>query len=151
MQGRWDEALVLLRAAAFDLESREMVPVAHMLLCTASEILLDRGDVDAALALARDLPAPILTNVRNATLVNARISRALGDGTRARTLLEEQRAAAHAEGGNLWKLAEVVRELVELAVETGDDAGALVEELDDLAARTGWVECRLTTHRLGTR
>jgi DNA-binding CsgD family transcriptional regulator len=147
MRGEWDDALALCRSAAFDLETRDTIPIAQLLLCTAAEILLDRGDVDAASALAAGLQTPITPNVRNAAVVRARIERALGDDGAARRILEEQRESAKRPGASVWKLPEVLAELVDLAVDAGEDAEVLLEELEDVAARTGWVEAEVNVRR----
>jgi DNA-binding CsgD family transcriptional regulator len=149
LQGRWDDAMHLLRATAFDLESHGTVPMAHMLWCTACEILVDRGEVDAAAAQVAELVTPIVSNRRNTSLVLARLDRALGDAQAARERLEAERVDAARGGASQWKLAEVLRELVDLAVDEQrvDDARGLVDELDELDARVGWLECGLNARR----
>ena len=150
LQGRWDDAMHLLDATAFDLEAHGTVPMAQMLRCTACDILIDRGDVDAASAQAAELLTPIASNIRNTAVVRARLHRALGDGRAARALLEEQLAAATEPGASLWKLAEMLRELVDVDLEEGrlDEARELVDRLEALDARLGWIECGLNALRV---
>ncbi|HVM55357.1 MAG TPA: AAA family ATPase [Acidimicrobiales bacterium] len=148
LRGEWDDALALCRSTAFDLETRDTIPIAQMLLCTAAEILLDRGDVDAASAMVAGLQTPIAPNVRNTEVVRARIERALGNVDEARRIFEEQRASALRPGASVWKLAECLRELADLTVESGGDATPLLEDLEDLAERTGWLEAHANVHRV---
>ena len=141
LQGRWDDALHLLRATSTDLEARGTLPMAHLLLCPVVEILCDRGEVDAAAAMIEQLRTPIMSNVRHVNLVRAKLARALGDRDAARALLEAERNEATRPNGSVWKLAEILRELVELDLEDDRDATAHVEELEALAKQTGWLEC----------
>ena len=141
LQGRWDDALHLLRATSTDLVARGTAPMAHLLLAPVVEILIDRGDVDAAAALAEQLQTPIMSNIRHANLARARLARALGDPTQARALLECELERAARPHASIWKVAEVRRELVELDLEEGRDPAAHVDALDALAMQTGWLEC----------
>ena len=147
LRGEWDDALALCRSAAFDLETRDTVPIAQMLLCTAAEILLDRGDLDAASAIVAGLQTPIAPNVRNTELVRGRIERALGNLDAARAIFEEQRASARRPGASLWKLSECLRELIDLTLDAGADATPLLEELEDVARRTDWLEAQANVRR----
>jgi len=138
MRGRWDEALAIARGPGFDLEQRGALTGSQLLQCLAVEVLLDRGAVDEASALADQLVTPILSLTRNVGLVRGRLARALGDIGRAERLLEEERSA----DSTLWKRAEVLRELVEIYLETDRpvDAQSATAEIEALAEKTGWLE-----------
>lgn len=116
-------------------------------------MLVDRGDVDEAVAVAAAIPTPIGALRRNAELARARVDLAVGDLAAAERRLTEQRAAASTEGGSLWKLAEVLACLIDIHLETGRAAEAevAVADLDALAERTRWPECRLPALRARAR
>ena len=149
MRGEWDAALELARSTGFDLEQRGTKVSADVLHCAACEIYIDRGDLDAAAALADRIDPSILSVERNLALVRARIRLALGESDEARTILEGQWSDARQPGGSVWKLAEVLRELIDLHLEAGRSADAheALVELEALADRTQWPECRLPALR----
>ena len=153
MRGEWDDALELIQRAAFDLEQRGTLVSAALLRCHGAEMLVDRGDVDEAVAVAAAIPTPIGALRRNAELARARVDLAVGDLAAAERRLTEQRVAASTEGGSLWKLAEVLASLIDIHLENGRDAEAevAVADLDALAERTRWPECRLPALRARAR
>jgi DNA-binding CsgD family transcriptional regulator len=138
MRGRWDEALAVARGPGFDLEQRGALTPSQLLHCLAVEVLIDRGAVDEASALADHLVTPILSLERNVGLVRGRLARAVGDLDGAERLLDVERARP----SPLWKRAEVLRELVEIYLETDRriEAELATVELEALAATTGWLE-----------
>lgn len=149
LTGHWDAALESIRNASFDLEQRGAVITSQLMLCVACEILIDRGDLDEARATAARLVAPIVSNRRHAALVRARIHHALGESSAATALLEAERADAATAEATVWRTAEIMRQLVDLAIEDGrgEEAHGLADELKALAGRTGWVECQLPALR----
>lgn len=149
LRGRWDEALAQIGSTAFDLEQRGNVATAQLLACAACEIAVDRGDLDDAAARATGLATPIVSAARHAALARARVQHALGEREAALALLDAERAAGLAPGGSVWKLAEILGLVVdiELELDRRDDAAAALGELEVLAARTGWPECRLPALR----
>lgn len=149
IRGRWDEALAQIGTTAFDLEQRGNVATAQLLACAACEIAVDRGDLDEAAARLPGIAIPILSAARHAALARARISHALGEPEAALALLEAERAQALAPGSSVWKLAEILAAVVDIDLELDrrDDAAAALAELEALAVRTGWPECRLPALR----
>ena len=149
IRGRWDEALAQIGTTAFDLEQRGNVTTAQLLACAACEMAVDRGDLDEAAAQAPGITTPILSAARHAALARARIAHALGEPEAALALLEAERAQAHAPGSSVWKLAEILGAVVDIDLELDrrDEAAAVLAELEALAARTGWPECRLPALR----
>ena len=141
MQGAWDRALEQGRAIALDLGQRRLATSEQLVLCALTEILVDRGDIDAATAVASRLGDPILASRRHGTLARARLRHAVGDLDGARSLLLAERDEAQRAGGSVWKLAEVLRELVDIEREAGRGLdAATAAQLAELAARTGWLE-----------
>jgi DNA-binding CsgD family transcriptional regulator len=149
MRGRWDEALDLIGSAGFALDQRGTVTTAQLLACTACEIFVDRGDLDAAAATAARFETPILALARNAALARARIHYAVGEPDAALALLDDERADASAPGGSVWKLAEILGLAIEIHLAAGraDEARAAMAELETLATRTGWLECQVPALR----
>ena len=149
MRGRWDEALDLIGSAGFALDQRGTVTTAQLLACTACEIFVDRGDLDAAAATAARFETPILALARNAALARARIHHAVGEPAAALALLDDERADASAPRGSVWKLAEIVVLALEihLAANRAEEARAALAELETLATRTGWLECQVPALR----
>ena len=148
MRGEWSDALDVVRNAGFDLEQRGIVSGAQLLLAGGCHILIDRGELDEAAAMAARLVTPFAALRRIAALVRARLRNALGDTDGAYALLAAERASA-ASGGGVWKLAPVLRELIDILLATGRTAEArdAVTELEALAQATGWPECRLAALR----
>lgn len=149
MRGRWDEALDLIGSAGFALEQRGTVATAQLLSCVGCEIFVDRGDLDEASATAARFVMPILSVARNATLARARIHHAVGESDQALALLDGERAEASAPGGSVWKLAEVLALVVDIHLAAGriEQAREATAELESLADRTGWLECRVPALR----
>jgi DNA-binding CsgD family transcriptional regulator len=149
MRGRWDEALDLIGSAGFALDQRGTVTTAQLLACTACEIFVDRGDLDAAAATAARFETPILALARNAALARARIHYAVGEPDAALALLDDERADASVPRGSVWKLAEIVVLALEihLAANRAEEARAALAELETLATRTGWLECQVPALR----
>jgi DNA-binding CsgD family transcriptional regulator len=131
LRGRWDEALEVCRSAGFDLGARGVVLGEQMLRSLECEILVDRGALDEAGALARTLTAPIPELGNYAVLCQARVQRALDDGASALAALERQRDRADERRMN-WKRAELLAELADLlaASDRLDDARAVAEEVE---------------------
>jgi DNA-binding CsgD family transcriptional regulator len=148
MRGRWDEVLALIRTASVDLEQRGVLVPAQLLLCVACEVLVDRGDLDEAAGVANRFVTPIETLTRNSALARARLRHAVGDRAGAYDLLTLERERA-AGGGSVWKLAEVLRELVDVLIADQRTAEArdVATELEFVAGRTGWPECRVPALR----
>ena len=151
MQGEWDDALDDVRQVAFALEQQGASSSADLVHCAGCEILIDRGDVDAAAVELSRVSTSIVSIRRNAALVRARLDRALGDVASARAGLQAIREDSARPGATVWKRAEALRELVELDVEAGrhEDAVVVAAELEALADRTGWLESRVAA--LGAR
>jgi DNA-binding CsgD family transcriptional regulator len=149
MRGRWDEALDLIGSAGFALEQRGTVATAQLLACVACEIFVDRGELDEAAATAARFVTPILAVARNATLARARIHHAVGETERALALLDAERQEASAPRGSVWKLAEILALVVDIDLAEGrtEQARGVTAELGSLAARTGWLECRIPALR----
>jgi DNA-binding CsgD family transcriptional regulator len=148
MRGDWDEALTLIGSAGFDLEQRGAVSSAQLLACAACELYVDRGDLDAA-AAALQVDDSILSVTRHATLARARVHHAVGEPDAALGLLERERVEASASGGSVWKQAEILRLAVDIHLDAGrvDDARDVASEIEALAARTAWLECRVPALR----
>jgi DNA-binding CsgD family transcriptional regulator len=149
MRGEWDDALVLIGGAGFDLEQRGAVASAQLLACAACELYVDRGDVDAAATVLQAGDATILSVTRHAALARARLHHALGEPDFALDLLDRERANASTPGGSVWKHAEILRLAVDIHAETGrvDEARNAAHELEALAGRTGWPECQVPALR----
>jgi DNA-binding CsgD family transcriptional regulator len=149
MRGRWDEALAQIGSTAFDLEQRGTVASAQLLACMACDIAVNRGDLDDAAARVAGLASPIVAVARAVALARARVHHALGDREAALALLDAERTAAGAPGGSVWKLAEVLGLVVDIDLELDrrDHATAALAEAEALAARTGWLECRMPALR----
>jgi len=149
MRGRWDEALELIGSAGFALDQRGTVTTAQLLACVAGEIFVDRGDLNDAAGTAARFVTPIVSLARNAALVRARIHHAVGEHDVALALLDNEREEASAPGGSVWKLAEVLGLALEihLAATRTDEARAAMAELETLAERTGWLECKVLALR----
>ncbi|HET6664187.1 MAG TPA: AAA family ATPase, partial [Acidimicrobiales bacterium] len=79
LRGSWDEALEVSRSASLDLEQRGTTVSAQLLLCLAAELLVDRGALDEAAAVADHLVTPIESLVREVALVRGRLHHARGD------------------------------------------------------------------------
>ncbi|HEX7134486.1 MAG TPA: helix-turn-helix transcriptional regulator, partial [Iamia sp.] len=148
LAGEWDAALDLVRTASFDLDQRGTTVGAQMLLGGAAEILIDRGDIDQATAIAGRLVTPLMALRRIAVLVRARLHRALDEPAEATAVLQAELDASP-PGGSLWRHAEMRRELVELHLDAGrpDAARAEAAAIEELAVRTGWVECQIPALR----
>jgi DNA-binding CsgD family transcriptional regulator len=149
MRGEWDDALALIGSAAFDLEQRGAVASAQLLACAACELYVDRGDVDAAATALQVEDDSILSVRRHANLARARLRHAVGESDDALGLLERERASASTPGGSVWKHAEILRLAVDIHAEARrlDAAGDAATELEALAGRTGWPECRVPALR----
>jgi len=149
MRGRWDEALAQIGSTGFDLEQRGTVASAQLLACVACDIAVDRGDLDDAAARVAGLASPIVAVARAGAVARARIHHALGEREAALALLDAERSAAGLAGGSVWKLAEILGLVVDIQLELGRPAlaAAALAEMEALAARTGWLECRMPALR----
>lgn len=149
--GQWDDALALIRTAGFDLEQRGVVSGAQLLLLAGCEVMIDRGAIGDAKAAAASFVTPIDALARQGALVQARLRRALDDRDGAEALLRAERERS-TPGGSVWKLAEVLVELVEVLLDDGrpDEAAELADELESVAARTRWPESGLAARRART-
>jgi DNA-binding CsgD family transcriptional regulator len=139
--GRWDEALELCHAASFEFEERGAATAVCLLRTIACELLVHRGELDAAAALADALVAPIEELRSAVVLCRARVRRALGDAPAALELLKEQAERSRVTRGQLRR-AELLAELVELLLsETREEeAAAVAVSVADLAASSGRYE-----------
>lgn len=148
ISGRWDEALELVRSAGFDLEQRRVVTGGQLLQGAAAELLIERGALDEAAAIAARLVTPIETFERYVALIRARLAHAVGDRAAAYELLTRERERS-ARWGTKWKLADVLRELVDVLLEEGrtEEAREATAELEALAATVGWPEAQLPALR----
>jgi DNA-binding CsgD family transcriptional regulator len=141
MAGRWDDALELCHSASFDFEERGAATAVCLLRTVACELLVHRGELDAASALADGL-APPIEELRSAVvLCRARVRRALGDGSAALELLRRQAEHAQTTRGQLRR-AELLAELAELllSVDRGEEAAMVANSVCDLAASSGRYE-----------
>jgi DNA-binding CsgD family transcriptional regulator len=144
LAGRWDEALELCHSLSFDFEQRGAATVVCLLRALACEMLIHRGELDAAAALAQELSAPT-EELRSAVEVcRARVLRALGNPEGAARGLSAQEERARAKGVQLRR-AEVLAELAELALEQGreEQAARFAADLDELAQDSARFEPRL--------
>jgi DNA-binding CsgD family transcriptional regulator len=133
--GRWDEALELCHAASFDLDERGAATAVCLLRALACELLVHRGELDGAAAIADSLSAPIEELRSAVVLCRARVRRALGDVPAAISLLSEQAERRRRTRGQL-RGAELLAELAELllAEERSAEAVAIRAEIEQLAA-----------------
>jgi DNA-binding CsgD family transcriptional regulator len=139
--GRWDDALELCHSASFDFEVRGAWTAVCLLRSVACELLVHRGELDAAAALAEGLSPPI-EELRSAVILcRARVRRALGDDAAALALLSGQAERAQVTQGQLRR-AELLAELAELLVVAGrhEDAAAVADAVAALAATSGRYE-----------
>jgi DNA-binding CsgD family transcriptional regulator len=141
LSGHWNETLELCHSAGFDFEQRGGATAVCILRSVACELLVRRGELDAAAAIADTLEAPI-EELRSAVVVcRARVRRALGDIDGALELLSLQAERSRAKRVQLRR-AELLAEIAELFVslERSSDATAAAAELDELAAASGRFE-----------
>ena len=141
MAGRWDDALELCHSASFDFEERGAATAVCLLRTVACELLVHRGELDAASALADSLVAPIEELLTAVVLCRARVRRAVGDGAAAIDLLSAQAERARVTRGQLRR-PELLAELAELllAVDRADDAATVAGSVAELAASSGRYE-----------
>jgi DNA-binding CsgD family transcriptional regulator len=139
--GRWDHALELCHSASFDFEERGAATAVCLLRLIACELLVHRGELDGAAALADGLLAPIEELRSAVVLCRARVRRALGDAPAALDLLEEQAERSRVTRGQLRR-AELLAELVELLLSEGrlEEAAAVATAVANLAVRSGRYE-----------
>ena len=139
--GRWDDALELCHSASFDFEERGAATAVCLLRTLACELLVHRGELDGAAALADALAAPIEELRSAVVLCRARVRRALGDSPAAIELLQAQAERSQATRGHLRR-AELLAELAELlvSVERLDEAAAVSASVAELAASSGRYE-----------
>src|SRR3990170_7994988 len=104
--------------------------------CLSVELLVDRGDLDEAAAIAAHLTAPIESLLRNVALVQARLRHAVGYLDAAAALASGELRRPTGSGASRWKRAELLAELASVLTEQErvDEAAELVEELDALTA-----------------
>jgi DNA-binding CsgD family transcriptional regulator len=135
LRGEWDEALQLCRSAAFDLEQRGAAVLGQALHMAECEILIDRGAVDEAAAIARALVSLTEESTTPVTLCNARVKRALGRHDEAVELLQRQRARSR-ERRSTWRRPELLTELADLLAELDriDEAREVAEEVFEWAS-----------------
>jgi DNA-binding CsgD family transcriptional regulator len=139
--GRWDDALELCHSASFDFEVRGASTAVCLLRSVACELLVRRGELDAAAALADGLSPPIEELRSAVVLCRARVRRALGDDAAAIELLSGQAERAQLTQGQLRR-AELLAELAELllAADRHEEAAAVAAGVADLAASSGRYE-----------
>jgi DNA-binding CsgD family transcriptional regulator/tetratricopeptide (TPR) repeat protein len=140
--GQWDEALELCHSAGFDFEQRGAATAVCLLRATACELLIYRGEVDSAAAIADTLTAPTEELITAVVLCRARVRRALGDPAGAIELLAPQADRARSKSVHL-RLAELLAELAELLSETdrrSEEAASAAASLDQLAGASGRYE-----------
>jgi DNA-binding CsgD family transcriptional regulator len=139
LSGKWDEALRLCRSAAFELEQRGAAVLAQAMHQAEVEVLVERGAVDEAAAIARALVSLTEESTTPVALSNARVKRALGENEEAIQLLSRQRERSR-ERRTTWKRPELLTELAELLAEAGrmDEAREVAEEVAAAAS----VPCR---------
>lgn len=144
MAGRWDDALELCHSASFDFEERGAATAVCLLRTVACELLVHRGELDGASALADGLAPPIEELRTAVVLCRARVRRSLGDAPGALELVHAQAERARTTGGQLRR-AELLAELAELLVslERRDEAAAVAMSVSELAASSGRYEPRL--------
>ena len=141
MAGRWDDALELCHSASFDFEERGAATAVCLLRTVACELLVHRGELDAASALVDSL-APPIEELRSAVvLCRARVRRAVGDVPAAIELLRVQADRARVTRGQLRR-AELLAELAELllSVDRVVDAASVAGSVAELAASSGRYE-----------
>jgi DNA-binding NarL/FixJ family response regulator len=145
LSGRWDDALELCHSASFDFEERGAATAVCLLRSIACELLVHRGELDAATAIADNLFAPIEELRTAVVLCQARVRRALGDADAALQLLLAQAERSRVTHVQLRR-AELLAELIELllALDRQDDAAAVVSSVAELAASSGRYEPQLT-------
>jgi len=140
--GRWDEAVGTadaLIAWERDHGGQYMSEMAHQV---KAEVLLWRGEVDAARVLAREfLPrARAIDDLQllvPALAVAAAVAEAAGEPTIAQGLVEEVQRVVGDRGGGRWYLGQHVAELVRVCVALGEraTAEALAAQAHDGVAR----------------
>jgi DNA-binding CsgD family transcriptional regulator len=141
LTGRWDETLELCHSAGFDFEQRGAATAVCILRTIACELLVHRGELDAAAAIAETLSPPIEELRSAVVLCRARVRRALGDIDGAVEL-----AVAQVERSGVRRVqlrrAELLAEVAELSLslERRTGAQAAAAALDDLAASSGRYE-----------
>jgi DNA-binding CsgD family transcriptional regulator len=141
LSGRWDDALELCRSASFDFDERGAGTSVCLLRAIACELLVHRGELDAAAGLAEALVAPIEELRSAVVLCRARVRRALGDVPGALELLRGQADRARETGCQLRR-AELLAELAELllSVDERDEAAAVSASVGELASSSGRYE-----------
>jgi DNA-binding CsgD family transcriptional regulator len=149
LRGEWDEALELCRSVSFELEERGAAILAQALHGAECDVLLERGAVDEAGAIARALVSLTEEMTTPGTLAGARVKRALGEHDEALELLSRQRERSR-ERRTTWKRPELLSELAELLAEMErlDEAREVAEEVDSWAARPCRFEWPLASLRL---
>ena len=149
LRGEWDAALELCRNVPFELERRGAAVLAQALHATECELMIDRGGVDAAAALAEALQ-PLTEELTTPIAVcRARVARALGDDDAAIAILAEQRERCLVKR-TTWRRPELLGELGELLLEHGraDEARDVAAELDRAAGGPCRFEFTLVALRL---
>lgn len=149
LRGEWDDALELCRSASFELEQRGAAILSQALHAAECEILIDRGAVDEAAAIARALVSLTEEMTTPVTLAGARVRRSLGKNGEAIELLEKQRERSR-ERRTTWRRPELLAELAEIlaAEERLDEAREVADEVAAAASRPCRFEWRLAAPRL---
>jgi DNA-binding CsgD family transcriptional regulator len=139
--GRWDAALELCHSAGFDFEQRGAATAVCLLRTVACELLVHRGELDAAAAMADTMSAPIEELVTALVLCRARVRRALGDLSGALELLSAQAERSRVKRVQLRR-AELLAELAEvlLSMDRRSSAVTVAADLDELAGLSGRFE-----------
>jgi class 3 adenylate cyclase/tetratricopeptide (TPR) repeat protein len=140
--GRWDEVVDTANALISwerDHGGRYMSQMAHQI---KAQVLLWRGEVDAARVLAREfLPrARAIDDLQllvPALAVAAAVEHAAGEDPGARGLVEEIQRVVGDRGGGRWYLGQYIAELVRVCLALGQraTADALVEQANGGVAR----------------
>ena len=135
LRGEWDEAVTLCRSASFELEQRGAAILAQALHGAECEILIERGALDEAAAIARALVSLTEEMTTPVALCNARVRRALGKSDEAIELLARQRERSR-QRRTTWRRPELLTELAELLAseERMDEAREVAEEVEAAAA-----------------
>jgi DNA-binding CsgD family transcriptional regulator len=139
--GRWEDALELCHSASFDFEERGAATAVCLLRSIACELLVHRGELGSAAALADSLAAPIEELRSTVVLCRARVRRALGDAPAAIELISAQAERSRATRGQLRR-AELLAELAELllSADRHDEAASIASSVADLAGSSGRYE-----------
>jgi DNA-binding CsgD family transcriptional regulator len=141
LTGRWDETLELCHSAGFDFEQRGAATAVCILRTVACELLVHRGELDAAASIADSLSSPIEELMSAVVLCRARVLRALGDVDGAVELLTAQVERSGEKRVQLRR-GELLVELAELYVslDRKADAAGVAAALDEFAASSGRYE-----------